>query len=208
MIKLHHLNNSRSQRVLWALEELGVEYEIVAYERDKETRLAPESLKEIHPLGKSPVLEDGDIVIAESGALLDYLARTYGGETFAPAYDTTDHIRYNELLHYVEGSAMLPLMLGLYVSRLGDAGAPLGPRIMSETLLHLGYLSSRLGEAPYFMGEAMGAVDWHVTFVLEAANVRGGLKPFPNLSAYLDRMQSRSAYKRALERGGPYQLGA
>lgn len=208
MIKIHHLNNSRSQRILWALEEIGVDYEIVAYERDSETRLAPESLKGVHPLGKSPVLEDGDVKIAESGALLDYLARAYGGGKFAPAYDSAEYLRYNELLHYVEGSAMLPLLLGLYVGRLGEAGAPLHPRIMGETMLHLGYLSEMLGDKDYFLESGMSAVDWHVSFVLEGANVRGGLKPFPNLAGLLDRIQSREAYKRAIERGGPYQLGA
>lgn len=208
MIQVHHLNNSRSQRVLWALEEVGADYEIVHYERDAETRLAPDSLKDVHPLGKSPVIEDGDVKIAESGAVIDYIVRTYGGGKFAPAYDAPDYLRYNELMHYVEGSAMLPLLLGLYVSRLGDAGAPLGPRIMSETGLHIGYLAKQLGDKPFFMGDEISAVDFHVSFVLEAVNVRGGLAHFPNLEALLKRMQDRPAYKRALEKGGPYQLGA
>jgi glutathione S-transferase len=207
MIKVHHLNNSRSQRIVWALEELGAEYEIVHYQRDSETRLAPETLQEVHALGKAPVVEDGDVVIAESAAAIDYLARTYGEGRYAPAYDDARYLRYNELMHYVEGSAILPLMLGLYVSRLGEAGAPLGPRIMSETALHLGYLAKQLGDKPYFMGEEISAVDWHVTFIFEAANVRGGLAKIPNLLAYLQRMQARPAYKKAIERGGVYQLG-
>jgi len=208
MIKVHHLNNSRSQRILWALEEIGAEYEIVMHQRDPETRLAPESLLKVHPLGKAPVVEDGDVVVAESAAALDYLVRTYGDGRFAPAYDSSDYMRYNELLHYVEGSAMLPLMLGLYVGRLGEAGAPLGPRIASEIGLHLSYLAHQLGEQPFFMGDTISSVDFHVTFILEAANVRGGLAKLPNLAAYLERMQARPAYQKAVERGGPYNLGA
>jgi len=207
MIKVHHLNNSRSQRLLWALEEVGADYEIVHYQRDAETSLAPESLKEIHALGKSPIVEDGDKVIAESAASIDYIAREYGDGKFAPAYDSADYLRYNELMHYVEGSAMLPLILSLYVGRLGEAGAPLAPRITSEIGLHLGYLAKQLGDKPFFMGDEISAVDFHVTFVFEAVNGRGGLAQIPNLAAYLARMEARPAYERALERGGPYKLG-
>lgn len=208
MIKVHHLNNSRSQRVLWTLEELGVDYEIVPYERDAETRLAPETLKQAHPLGKSPVVEDGDVLIAESAASIDYLVRTYGGGQFAPDYDSPDYLRYNELMHYIEGSAMLPLLLGLYVGRLGEAGAPLQPRIMSETVLHLGYLAQQLGERPFFMGDKLSAVDFHASFVVEAVGASGGLDKLPNLAAFYGRIKERPAYQRAIERGGPYQLGA
>jgi len=207
MIKVHHLNNSRSQRLLWALEEIGVPYEIVHYQRDSETRLAPDSLKKVHPLGKSPIVEDGDKVIAESAASIDYVARTYGGGKFAPAYDSPEYLKYNELMHYVEGSAMLPLMLSLYVGRLGEAGAPLGPRITSEIALHLGYLATLLGGKSFFGGNEISAVDFHVTFILEAVNVGGGLTKLPNLAAYLARMQERPAYQKAIERGGPYNLG-
>ncbi len=208
MIKVHHLNNSRSQRVLWMLEELEVAYDIVHYERDAVTRLAPESLKAVHPLGKSPVLQDGELIIAESGASLDYLARTYGGGKLSRKPDDADFERYNELMHYAEGSAMLPLIMALYVGKLGEAGAPLGPRISSEIALHVGYLAKCLGETEYFLGEEFSAVDVHTTFVLEAANVGGGLGKLPNLASFLGRVQSRPAYKRAIERGGPYALGA
>ena len=208
MITIHHLNDSRSQRVLWMLEELGVEYRIEHYARDAVTRLAPDSLKKIHPLGKSPVIQDGDMIVAESAAAIDYLSRTYGKGKFSPTADSADFNRYNELMHYAEGSAMLPLMLGLYVSRLGEAGALLGPRIQSEQALHLGYLSTLLGEQDYFMGDAISAVDVHTSFILEAANMRGPLKEFPNLVALLKRLQARPAYQRALEAGGPYSFAA
>ncbi|WP_417458851.1 glutathione S-transferase family protein [Kordiimonas sp.] len=208
MIKIHHLNHSRSQRILWFLEELGVEYEIIFYARDKETRLAPDALKEVHPLGKSPVLEDGEVKIAESGAIVEYLARTYGEGRFAPAMGNSLYNKYIELLHYAEGSAMLPLMLGLYVGRLGEAGAPLGPRIKSETVNHIGYLSGLLGEGEFFVGDTLTGADIQLSFVFEAASFGGTLKHFPNLQAYLDRLQARPAYKKAIERGGEYRLGA
>jgi len=207
MIKVHHLNNSRSQRILWTLEELGADYEIVQHMRDGETGLAPESLLKVHPLGKAPVLVDGDITIAESGAGVDYLARTYGDDKFAPAYDSAEYQKYNELMHYVEGSAMLPLILSLYVRRLGEAGAPLGPRITSEIGLHLGYLARTLGAQPFFMGDEISAVDFHATFIFEAVNASGGLAKIPNLAAYLARMEARPAYQKAIERGGAYKLG-
>jgi len=208
MIKIHHLNNSRSQRILWQLEEMGLDYEIVPYARDLETKLAPESLKDVHPLGKSPVMEDGAVKIAESGAIVEYLIRTYGKGAYAPPADSADYNRYVEWLHYAEGSAMLPLLLMLYVSRLGDAGAPLHPRIQSEIVNHLSYLAQGLGDKTFFMGDDVTGADFQIIFVLEAANVRGGLSHFPNLAAYVERVQARDAYKRALERGGPYQLGA
>ncbi|MBL4836711.1 MAG: glutathione S-transferase [Kordiimonadaceae bacterium] len=207
MIKVHHLNNSRSQRVSWMLEELELGYEIIQYERDAETSLAPESLKKIHPLGKSPVLEDAETLIAESGATIDYLARTYSAGGLCPTVTDADYERYNELMHYSEGSAMLPLILALYVRRLGDAGEPLAPRITSEIELHIGYLAATLGANDYFMGEKFSAVDVQMTFVLEAANVGGGLAKIPNLASYLERVQTRPAYLRAIERGGVYFLG-
>ncbi|UTW59574.1 glutathione S-transferase [Kordiimonas sp. SCSIO 12603] len=208
MIKVHHLNNSRSQRILWALEELGLEYEIIQYQRDAETRLAPESLREIHPLGKSPVLEDGDVKIAESGAIIEYLIRTYGGGKFAPAADSAAYNKYVEWMHYAEGSAMLPLLLGLYTSLLGEAAAPLQPRIQSEFANHFGYMAQSLGEQQYFMGDELTGADFMLSFPMEAANSKGALGFFPNLDAYMKRIEAREAYKRALERGGPYKLGA
>jgi len=207
MIKVHHLNNSRSQRILWLLEELGADYEIVHHTRNAETRLAPESLKAVHPLGKSPVIEDGDMAIAESGAITDYLIRAYGGGTLMPATGTAEHERYNEWLHFAEGSAMLPFLLALYTRMLGDAAAPLAPRIQSEIANHLSYMSKCLGEQDYFMGHALTGADIMNSFVLEAANASGALSHYPNLRAHVERFQARDAYKAALEKGGPYQLG-
>ena len=145
MLTLHHLNDSRSQRIFWLLEELGTPYEIKHYQRNAETRLAPPELTAVHPLGKSPVITDGGLTIAESGAIVDYLIRTYGKGALMPAPGSADYEAYNEWLHYSEGSAILPLMLKYYVSRLGDAGAPLSPRIESEIANHQGYINQSLG---------------------------------------------------------------
>ncbi len=207
MIILHHLNNSRSQRILWLLEELGADYEVKHYTRDAETRLAPDALKAVHPLGKSPVIEDGGKVIAESGAIIDYLIRTYGGGKLMPKAGTDAHEAYLEWLHFGEGSAMLPLLLAMYVRRLGDAGAPLWPRIQSEIGNHLSYMAGALGENAYFVGDSLTGADIQLVFVLEAAAVSGALANFPNLETYLARMQDRTAYKRAIEVGGDYALG-
>ena len=144
MLTLHHLNNSRSQRILWLLEELGTPYEMKRYQRNAATRLAPPELTAVHPLGKSPVITDGEVRIAESGAIVDYIIRRYGKGAMMPALGSPDYETYNEWLHYAEGSAMLPLMLNLYVSRLKEAGAPLHPRIDSEIANHLGYIDGAL----------------------------------------------------------------
>jgi glutathione S-transferase len=207
MIKIHHLNNSRSQRVLWFLEELGCDYEIVHYTRDPETNLAPDSLKEVHPLGKSPVLEDGDVKIAESGAIVEYLARIYGDGKFSldPADD--DYNSYIEWMHYAEGSLMLPLLLRLYTSRLGDAAEPLAPRIQSEIINHLTYSAKGLGDKEFYAGGKLTGADIQMLFPLEAMNASGGLDQLPNLKAYVERMQARPAYLRGLERGGEYSMG-
>jgi glutathione S-transferase len=207
MIKVHHLNESRSQRVLWLLEELGAAYEVVRYEREK-TRYAPAALRDIHPLGKSPVIEDGAIVLAESGAIVDYLITTYGDGRLAPAHGTTPWIEYLHWLHYAEGSAMLPLLLHLYVSRLPDKGELLQPRIQGEIANHLGYLESSLGDKDYILGDALSGADVQLSFVCEAARGMALLAPYPKLGAYLDRLHARDAWKRALVRGGTYKLGA
>ena len=204
MIQVHHLNNSRSQRVLWLLEELGVPYEIVKYQRDAQTNLAPESLKKIHPLGKSPAIRDGDQVVIESGAILEYLVRRHGRGRLAPAESSPDWPRYVQLMHYAEGSAMLPLMLKLYASRLGDAGAPLAPRITSEIENHLGWLDSELAARDWFVGDSLTAADIQLSFVIQAARMLHGLDKFPNLARVLERVKARPAYQKALERGGPY----
>ena len=204
MFKVHHLNNSRSQRVLWLLEELALAYELVSYQRDAQTNLAPESLKKIHPLGKSPVLEDGGQVVIESGAILEYVVRRHGKGRLAPAETSPEWPRYLQLMHYAEGSAMLPVMLKLYTSRLGDAGAPLAPRIQSEIENHFGWLDGLLASSPWFVGREFSAADIQLSFPIQAARLLYGLEKFPNLAGFLARVQARPAYQRALARGGPY----
>ena len=206
MITVHHLNQSRSQRILWLLEELELPYEIRFYRRDATTNLAPPELEAVHPLGKSPVISDDGRAIAESGAIVDYIVRRHGGGRLAPAPGSDDHERYLEWLHYAEGSAMLPLMLNLYIMRLGEAGAPLHPRIDSEIANHLGYIASTLNGNEFVVGLHLTGADIQITFVLEAAQASGVLKGYPVLEEYLKRMQARPAYKRAIEKGGPYDL--
>jgi glutathione S-transferase len=209
MIEVHHLNNSRSQRILWLLEELGLEYQIVPYQRDRTTRLAPPSLKAIHPLGKSPVIRDGPLVLAESAAIIEYLVGRYGDARLAPYRDfsSADYVSYLHWLHFAEGSAMLPLLLKLYVSRLGEAGAPLQPRIESELKNHFDYMSAALGNRDYFVANQFSAADIQLSFVLDAGASRGPLAAYPNLARLHERLKARPAYQRALERGGPYELG-
>ena len=206
MIEVHHLNNSRSQRILWLLEELGLAYTIVPYSRDPRTRFAPPALKAIHPLGKSPVIRDGALVVAESGAIVEYLVGKYGNGRLAPARDfnSPDYVAYLHWLHFSEGSAMLPLLLKLYVGRLGDAGAPLHPRIEGELKNHFDYMSAALGKDDYFVANTFSAADIQLSFVIQATRLLYGLDHFPNLAGFLERIHTRPAYKRSLERGGPY----
>lgn len=204
MIIVHHLNNSRSQRILWLLEELGVPYEIKRYERDAKTNLAPPELKAINPLGKSPVLEDGPHTLIESAAIIDYLIRRHGEGRLQPDPATATFDEYVQWLHFAEGSAMLPLMLNLYVGRLGDAGAPLQPRIQSELANYLGYLDNSLSLTPYLLGDELSGADIQMSFIAEIAKAQGLLAPYPNLAAWLERFQARPAYKKAVEQGGEY----
>lgn len=204
MIVVHHLNDSRSQRVLWLLEELGVPYEIRRYARDATTRLAPPELKAVHPLGKSPVITDGERTVHESGAIIDYLVRRHGGGRLAPTPGTDAHETYLQWLHYAEGSAMLPLMLQLYVGRLGEAAAPLQPRIDSEIANHLGYVDQALAGRDWLLGADLSAADIQMSFVGEVAGAYGRLAAHPNLAAWVGRFQARPAYKAALEKGGAY----
>lgn len=204
MIVVHHLNDSRSQRVLWLLEELGAPYEIRHYARDAKTRLAPPELLAVHPLGKSPVIEDGAQKVIESGAIVDYLIRHHGGGRLQPAAGTADFEAYQQWLHYAEGSAMLPLMLKLYVGRLGEAGAPLAPRINSELCNHLGFINQSLQDKDWLVGKQFSAADVQMSFVGEAA--RGLRSAYPAIDAWVRRFQQRPAYQRALQRGGPYSL--
>jgi glutathione S-transferase len=206
MIIVHHLNNSRSQRVLWLLEELGLPYEIKRYERDPKTNLAPPELKAITPLGKSPVIQDGPHTLLESGAILDYLIRRHGDGRLQPDPATATYDEYVQWLHFAEGSAMLPLMLNLYVGRLGEAGAPLQPRIDAEVANYLGYLDSTLGRSPYLVGETFTAADIQMSFIGEIAKAFGKLGSYPNVAAWVERFQARPAYKQAIERGGAYSF--
>ena len=204
MIVVHHLNDSRSQRVLWLLEELGLNYEIKFYQRDATTRLAPPELQAIHPLGKSPVITDEGQTVHESGAIIDYLIRQHGGGRLQPSTGWPEFEAYQQWLHYAEGSAMLPLMLKLYVGRLGDAGAPLKPRISSELANHLGYVNHALEGRQWLVGSDLTGADIQMSFVGEAA--RELRAEYPNIQAWVKRFQARPAYRKALERGGPYAL--
>ena len=206
MLVVHHLNDSRSQRVLWLLEELAIPYDIKHYQRDAVTRLAPPELKAVHPLGKSPVLTDNGQTLIESGAIIDYLLRRYGMGRLRPATASTDFEAFNQWMHYAEGSAMLPLLLKLYVGRLGEAGAPLAPRINSEIANHLGYVNQALEGREWLVGDALTGADIQMSFVGEAA--RELRAAYPNIDAWVKRFQARPAYRKALERGGPYSLAA
>ena len=202
MIEVHHLNASRSRRITWLLEELGVPYELVMYKRDATTNLAPPELKAVHPLGKAPVIRDNGTVIFESGAIVEYLVRKYGNGRFAPAMGTADYDRYIQFLHYAEGSAMLPLMLRLYVGRLGDAGAPLQPRIQGEMQNHLGFLNDTLKGRDYFVGNDLTGADVQLSFVAQVAVAFNGRDAYPNLTKFVDRIEARPAYQRAMTKGG------
>ena len=202
MIEVHHLNESRSRRITWLLEELGLDYTVHAYQRNPKTRLAPPELEKIHPLGKAPVIRDGDEVIFESGAIIEYLVRKYGHGRLAPALDSRDYNRYLQFLHYAEGSAMLPLMLKLYTSRLGDGAAPLQPRIESEMQRHLGFLNSELAGRDYFIGNELTGADVQLSFAVQMAVKFCGEEAYPNLTAFVRRIEARDAYRRAIEKSG------
>ena len=202
MIEVHHLNESRSRRITWLLEELGLDYTVHAYQRNPKTRLAPPELEKIHPLGKAPVIRDGDEVIFESGAIIEYLVRKYGNGRLAPASDSRDYNRYLQFLHYAEGSAMLPLMLKLYTSRLGDGAAPLQPRIESEMQRHLGFLNSELAGRDYFIGNELTGADVQLSFAVQMAVKFCGEEAYPNLTAFVRRIEAREAYRRAIEKSG------
>jgi len=206
MIVVHHLNDSRSQRILWLLEELGLPYEIKPYQRDAQTRLAPPELKNVHPLGKSPVITDGNRTIIESGAIIDYVIRRHGKGRLQPAPETPAYDEYVQWMHYAEGSAMLPLMLNLYTTRLGDAAAPLKPRIDGEIANHLAYIDGALKGRQFLVGDALTSADIQMSFVGEVAGAFGKRAEYPNLDAWTKRLHERPAFKKALERGGAYNL--
>lgn len=206
MIRVHHLNASRSHRILWLLEELGQPYEIVQYQRDPKTMLAPNSLRAVHPLGKSPVVEEDGRVLAESGAIIELMIERHGAGKLAPERGTPAWERFVYWLHYAEGSAMLPLMLFMYVGRLGEAGAPLHPRIESEIANHLGYVNGALEGRDWLVGDELSGADIQMSFVGEVTGAFGRLDQYPNIKAWLGRFQARPAYKAALEKGGAYSF--
>lgn len=221
MIIVHHLNNSRSQRVLWLLEELGLEYEIKRYQRDPKTMLAPDALRQVHPLGKSPVITDDGLTIAESGAIVEYLIDRYGHGRLAPPRGGEDRLRYTYFLHYAEGSAMPPLLLKLVFDRIEHgpmpffvkpiaraiAGRAKSSFIQPQITRHLDFLETELAQRTWFAGEEFSAADIQMSFPLEAAAARAGLNASrPKLMAFLERIHERPAYRRALERGGEYAL--
>ena len=221
MLIVHHLENSRSQRVLWLLEELGVEYEIKRYERDKKTMLAPRELREVHPLGKSPVITEDGQTIAESGAIIEYLVERHGKGRLVPAAGTPEKLRYTYWLHYAEGSAMPPLLLKLIFERMKTGPVPFFVRpivrgvadkvltmfVDPQLKLHVEYMESQLAEHPWFAGKEFSAADIQMSFPLEAARARASESvKTSNISAFLEKIHARPAYQRALERGGPYAL--
>jgi glutathione S-transferase len=219
MITVHHLNNSRSQRVLWLLEELELPYEIVKYERDPKTMLAPPSLRAVHPLGKSPVITDGDATLAESGAILEYLVETYGKGAVAPAPGTPAYRLYRYFLHYAEGSLMPILLLKLVFNKV-KTDAPFLVRPIARTIAgtvssrfidpnlstHLTFLADHLGKHTWFAGDAFTAADVQMSYPVEGAVARAGGGISPKLTEWLARIQARPAYRKALERGGDYQI--
>lgn len=207
MIRVHHLNNSRSQRILWLLEELALPYEIVRYQREK-TMLAPESLRRVHPLGKSPVLEIDGRMLAESGAIIEYVVEQHGNGQLMPARGTDDYFRFRYWMHYAEGSAMSPLLLKLVLSKMGPLGWPARGFVDRQIKTHLDFMEGELARSAYFVGDSCTAADIQMSFPLEAAAARAGLDGSrPKLWALLQRLHQRPAYQRALEKGGPFSLG-
>jgi glutathione S-transferase len=203
-IIVHHLENSRSQRILWMLEELEMPYEVQRYERNRKTMLAPPELRQVHPLGKSPVIQDGSVVIAETGAIIEYLVEKADGRLGPPPHRDAI-LRYRFFLHYAEGSLMPPLLVMLVLGREPIFGKRGQARIQPMIDVHLDYLERELAGRPWFVDDALTAADIMISFPLEAARTRAGLGPSrPNLIAWLDRIHARPAYQRALERGGPY----
>lgn len=221
MIIVHHLNNSRSQRVLWLLEELGLAYEIKHYQRDPKTMLAPPELTKVHPLGKSPVIEHEGNIVAESGAIIEYLVEKHGNDRLVPPAGTPDKLRWRYFMHYAEGSLMSPLLMKLVFDKVEASPAPffvkpikraIVQKVMSSFVQpnidrHLAYLESELATRNWFAGNEFSAADIQMSFPLEAAAARAGLgASHPRLQAFLQRIHARPAYQRALERGGPYEL--
>jgi glutathione S-transferase len=201
---VHHLNNSRSQRILWLLEELGADYEIRHHQRDAVTNLAPPELLAIHPLGKSPVLEDNGRTVYESGAIVEYLCERHGGAHLVPARGSDDHVKYLEWMHFAEGSAMTPILLGLYTARLGDAAAPLGPRIDQQLESHFAFMEAELGDSGFWIGDALTGADIMLSFPAEIAVMQGRAADKPKLTRFVQWLHAHPAWQRAREKGGAY----
>jgi glutathione S-transferase len=221
MILVHHLNNSRSQRVLWLLEELGLPYEVKRYQRDRKTMLAPPELRAVHPLGKSPVIEDDGQVLAESGAIIEYLAERYGEGRLVPPAGTPERARYRYWMHFAEGTAQPPLLLKLLFDRVETGPMPFFARPIARAIArrakagyvqpnidrNLDFMESELGQREWFAGPGFSAADVQMSFPLEAARSRGGLDARrPRLMDFLERIHARPAYRRAIEKGGEYAL--
>ncbi len=223
MITVHHLNNSRSQRILWMLEELNLEYEIQFYQRDQETMLAPQSLKDIHPLGKSPVITDGDLVVAESGAIIEYLAKKYGKDKFVPVAESPHYLQYIYWLHFAEGSLMPPLLLKIVFDKINTSPMPffikpiargISAKVMSAFVNpninnNFAFIDDYLATHEWFAGDSISGADIQMSFPLEASAARGASgDDYPNIAEYIERFQSRPAYQKALEAGGEYDYSA
>ena len=203
-IIVHHLNNSRSQRILWLLEELNLSYDIRHHARDAVTNLAPDALLMVHPLGKSPMIEDDGKLIFESAAIVEYLCERHNGGKLVPARGTDLHIRYLEFMHFAEGSVMTPILLNLYTARLGEAAAPLHPRIQQQLDSHFAFMDETLRATGWFVGDSLTGADIMMSFPAEAAVKMGKATNLPNLSAFVEKIHARPAFQTALEKGGPY----
>ena len=201
---VHHLNNSRSQRILWLLEEIGAPYEIKFYDRDPVTNLAPPELIAIHPLGKSPVLEDAGRIVIESAAIAEYICDYHGGEKLVPQRGTDDHVRHLQWMHFAEGSAMTPILLRIYTARLGEAAAPLEARITQQLDSHFAYMESAVSEDGHFVGDNLTAADIMLSFPAEIAIMQGLAQRFPKLANFVNACHDRPAWRRAREKGGAY----
>jgi len=209
MIVVHHLNNSRSQRIVWLLEELGVPYQIESYRRDAKTNLAPPELRMVHPLGKSPVIRDGDLVLSESGAIVEYLVERHGGGHLMPPRGTPEHVRYLHWMHFAEGTIMLHLLARLYLSRVGEPAKALQARVEGMIGDELDLVEAELGRSAHLAGSEFSAADVQMMFPLEfSAFARLTGERHPRLRDYLGRMQARPAYRRAVEKGGAYIFDA
>lgn len=206
MMTLHYLKHSRAHRILWFLEELSVPYDLIIYHRDAKTKRAPVDLQKIHPLGKSPILVNGGDILVESGAIVDYLGSYYGASAFIPSEGTAHTKQYRELIHYAEGSAILPFILDLYCQKLGEASNPLLPDIRAEMTTHISYIDFILGDHEFFIDNRLTGVDIMMSFILEVAAAHGMLSNFANLQAYLNHIHDRPAYKEAMKKSGGYNL--